>query len=463
MTAAADPPADPPGPPAARDGAVGEWDGRWLTWVRRRPAPSPGLVHVSSGAAGGAVAGLLRGLTREQAADGTPVGWAVVTGTDAFASAARLLRDLLRDRADPAALADPDALRAYRSVLAALALRLADGVGVGDVVVLHDPPTLGLAPHLAGLGARVLWHCHVGTTAAGARGPAAVWRALAPELSTVDAVVSALPEFAPPTVSRERRHVFPPAIDPWSPRNRELHPDEVEELLGASGLTSGLVDRDPAVAVEQRGPVPSRAQVVLQVSRWRRREDLPGLLLCVPLLPPGVHVVLAGGHPGDGPGDREGRAVLDAVRASLDGLSIVDRLRTHLVLTSARHPDRAGLLLNALQRRSDVVLQRSLEETFDLTVTEAMAKRRAVVAADVGGLRQQVIPGRTGLLVDPADRHAVVAGLRTLLEDTRLRRDLADRAAETVAGRHTVARLAADYRRFAPAECLATLGPLAAR
>jgi len=111
-------------------------------------------------------------------------------------------------------------------------------------------------------------------------------------------------------------------------------------------------------------------------------------------------------------------------------------------------PEQAALLVNALQRRADVVLQKSLEEGFGLSVTEAMAKGRAVVASDVGGLRQQLASPRAGLLVPPGDHAAVVTALRTLLDDPALRRALGAQAAEVVADRYTMGRLVADYQRI---------------
>jgi len=416
------------------------------TWVRQPPANGPRLVHVSAAAAD--VAELLHGLVPAQAAAGTPVGWAAVAGTADFARVTSYLHHLLDDRADPAALADPEVTGTYRSALAPQARWLANQVGVDDVVVLHDPATLGMAPQLAEAAARVLWHCHTGAAPATARGPAAVWRAFAFELSTLDAVVTSRAELAPPGLPAARRYVCDPVIDPRSPRNRELNPGEIEQYLAEVGLTSSRYTGGSAL-VEQHGPVPAGARVVLQVSHWNPQADMAGVLRCLPLLPADVHLVLAGDDPGEVPDDPVGPTALDEARAVLAGLSIVDRLRAHLVLTSQRDPERAALLVNALQRWADVVLQKSLAEGFEPTLAEAMWKGSAVVAADVGGPRQQVSAGHTGLLVDPTSRHAVVTALRILLDDPRLRHELGTRATADVARRYTMARLVADYRTFA--------------
>jgi len=420
------------------------------TWVRR-PGAGPRLIHVNATATGGGVAELLHGLVPAQAAAGTSVGWAVIGGDARFFAFTKQLHHLLHDRGEPAAPA-PDVVRHYRSLLAPQGRWLAGWLGQGDVVALHDPQTLGLAPVLARTGAKVLWHCHVGTTADAAPGPETVWRTLRAELSSVDCVVTTLPEFAPAVVPPDRRHLAAPAIDPASAKNRPLDRGELAELLDSVGLVGAGIrsDRGPA-AVEQDRPLPPGARLVLQVSRWDPLKDMTGVLRCVPLLPPDVHVVLAGNDPDEIPDDPEGRAVLAEVRELRDQLSTPDRERVHLVLTSARHGDRAALLVNALQRRADVVLQKSLAEGFGLTMTEAMFKGRAVVAADVGGLRQQISNGHNGFLVDPRNIEGVATALRATLDEPLLRRRLGRNAAESATRRYLMPRLVADYQGFADA------------
>lgn len=409
-------------------------------WVRQ-PGPGVRVVHVNATATGGGVAELLSSLVPAQDA-----GWAVISGDDEFFAFTKYLHHALHDRADLFRLREDAHLTRYRSVLAPQADWLVERLDPGDVVVLHDPQTLGLAPKLALAGMTVVWHCHIGTSAPAAAGPATVWRMFGAELSAVDAVLTTLPEFAPGSVPLNRRHVVPPAIDLDSPKNRAMATAEVDALLAGIGLTAP--GSGPLAVVEQVAPVPATARVVLQVSRWDPLKDMPGVLRCVPQLPADTHVVLAGNDPDEIPDDPEGAAVFTAVRRAVSGLRPEERARVHLVRTSSRDPERAALLVNALQRRADVVLQKSFAEGFGLTVTEAMAKGRAVVAADVGGLRQQVSPGHNGLLVDPRDRGAVVEALRTLLDDPELRQRLGDRAAASVARRYAMSRLVADYRQF---------------
>lgn len=404
------------------------------TW-EFRPGVAPRLVHVSASARWGGVAEVLTGLVPAQAAGGLSVGWAVIDGDAAFFAFSRFLHRLLHGRADAqTAVRLEAAVPRYRATLEPQAEWLAGQLERGDIVVLHDPPTLGLAPTLAAAGLKVVWHCHIGTTEDQASGPPAVWHALGAELSHVDMVVTALPEYAPQMVPPAHRRVIAPALDPVSPKNRVLSKSQIAELLS----DAGQVDEDL--------PLPEDTPVVLQVSRWDPLKDMPGVLRCVSHLPSEAHLVLAGNEPAEH--DVEGWAVLDEVRTLRTDLSPADRARVHIVLPDGSDHERTALVVNALQRRADVVLQKSLAEGFGLTVTEAMAKGRAVVASDVGGLRQQISPGHNGLLVNPRNQDMVVEALRTLLDDPLLRRRLGKHAAESVSRRYLMPRLVADYARF---------------
>jgi trehalose synthase len=401
-------------------------------------ANRPLVVHVNATPTGGGVSELVRGLLRHQDA-----GWAVIGGTPNFYEVTKYLHILLHGRGDPALLDDPGMMRTYRATLTPQATWFAQRLTPGDVVILHDPQTLGLAPALKAMGVRVVWHCHIGAVVAPERGPGAVWRAFEDELAALDAVVTTLPEFAPPNVPEV--FVVAPAVDPAAPKNQELTVGEIASVLAGIGLTAD--GTTPGVTVIQEEPLPQDAHVVLQVSRWDPLKDMLGVVRCVVGLPADVHLVLAGTDPADIPDDPEGAAVLSEVRGLLTKLSKADRARVHLVNISLRRPELNALVVNALQRRADVVLQKSLEEGFGLTVTEAMVKGRAVVASAVGGLRHQIVDGHTGLLVDPTDLHGVRAALARLLDDPELRRDLGERARRMVLEHFTMRRLVEDYSK----------------
>lgn len=397
------------------------------------------LVHVNATATGGGVAELIRGLLRHQDA-----GWAVIAGAPAFYQITKYMHLLLHGRGDPEQLDDPEVMQTYRDTLEPQADWFAQRISPGSVVILHDPQTLGLAPALKARGVRVVWQCHIGALVTPEDGPGAVWRAFAPELAALDAVVTTLPEFAPPGVRQV--FVLPPAIDPAAPKNQELSAEEIASVLDEIGLTAG--GASPGVNLTQTALLPHDARVVLQVSRWDPLKDMPGVVRCIVGLPEDVHLVLAGTDPADIPDDPDGAAVFAEVRNLLAGLPEADRARVHLVKISLKRPDLNDLLVNALQRRADVVLQKSLEEGFGLTVTEAMVKGRPVVASAVGGLRQQITDGWNGLLVDPMDFVAVRTQVAGLLDDAQRRRELGERARTVALERYTMVRLAEDYSKL---------------
>jgi trehalose synthase len=235
------------------------------------------LVHVNATATGGGVAELLHNLVPSQRSGGMNVGWAVIGGDARFFEVTKLLHHLLHGMAEPGLLR-PELLRTYREVLAEQTPWFTRRIGRDDVVVLHDPQTLGLAPALRAAGARVVWHCHIGADVPPGRGPGAVWGAFASDLDAVDAVITTLPEFAPPPIPADKRFVFAPAIDPESPKNECLTAAEVAEALDEAGLTA---DREPGGAtVTQQRLLPRDARVVLQ-SRWDPLKDMPGVVRCV--------------------------------------------------------------------------------------------------------------------------------------------------------------------------------------
>ena len=169
-------------------------------------------------------------------------------------------------------------------------------------------------------------------------------------------------------------------------------------------------------------PLPTDARVVLQVSRWDRLKDMAGVLDAfaehLEELPPDVHLVLAGPETSGVADDPEAAEVLAACRERWRSLPAPARERIHLVSVPMDDLDENARIVNALQRWSTVVVQKSLAEGFGLTVTEPMWKGKPVVASAVGGIRDQVEHGVTGLLLeDPRDGAGLAAALSSLLTD----------------------------------------------
>jgi trehalose synthase len=160
--------------------------------------------------------------------------------------------------------------------------------------------------------------------------------------------------------------------------------------------------------------------MVLQVSRWDPLKDPLGVLQgFIGHVPDrlGAHLVLAGPAAISVSDDPERGQVLQEVRQAA-ALPTTARARLHLACLPMDDLEENGAVVNALQRRADVIVQKSLAEGFELTVAEAMWKARPVLASRVGGIQDQITHDRSGLLLDdPSDLAAFGRATATLLEE----------------------------------------------
>jgi trehalose synthase len=178
-------------------------------------------------------------------------------------------------------------------------------------------------------------------------------------------------------------------------------------------------------------PPPVDAPIVLQVSRWDRLKDMAGVLAAFAGMAVDsdgdAHLMLAGPDVSAVTDDPEGARVLAECRVSWSSLPVAIRRRIHLVCVPMDDVDENATVVNALQRHAYAVVQKSLVEGFGLTVTEAMWKARPVIASRVGGIQDQIVHERDGLLIDPRDLDGLAAALLRLLHDRPLADQLGDR------------------------------------
>jgi trehalose synthase len=196
-----------------------------------------------------------------------------------------------------------------------------------------------------------------------------------------------------------------------------------------------LVQVEDEATIVQELPVPADATVVSQVSRWDRLKDPRGLLEAFEhhLDAPSAHLVLVGPETAGVRDDPEGAAVYEEVVEHWRGMGDACRARAHLVSLPMADLRRNATMVNALQRRAQVIAQKSLAEGFGLTVAEAMWKARPVVASRVGGIQDQMVDGSTGILVDdPRDLAAFAAALETILADSDRRTVMGEAGRERV-------------------------------
>ncbi len=399
----------------------------------RRLFSGRAVWHVNSTHRGGGVAEMLRALLPYVRGAGVDTRWVVLhDGPGFFAVTKRLHNNLHGDPGDGGELGGEER-EVYEGTMMDSARHLTRLLQPGDVAYLHDPQTAGLVPAVRERGVRVVWRCHIGVDRPNDLVRRA-WDFLRPYVEPADAYVFSRGQYAWEGLDPERVWVMPPAVDPFSPKNQAMEPSTVEAILARIGLREGAMAAAPVFRrgdgtpgrVERRAellqdtPLPEGAKLVAQVSRWDRLKDPLGVLECFAehLDDPAIHLALVGPATGAVSDDPEGAGVLEAVGAAWRRLPDAKRGRAHLVSLPMDDTDENGAMVNALQRRADVLVQKSVAEGFGMTVAEGMWKERPVVASRVGGIQDQIVDGESGLLIDdPGDLKGFAVAIRALLED----------------------------------------------
>jgi trehalose synthase len=392
------------------------------------------VVNVNSTAEGGGVAEMLMTLLAYARSVDIDARWLVIKGDpEFFVLTKRVHNRIYGVSGDGGELGRKERL-VYERVLAGQVDDLLATARPADVVVLHDPQTLGMAPMLHRAHVPVVWRSHIGADMANDYTENG-WQFLAPYLSAVDRVVVSRATFAPPGYPPERVIVIPPSLDPLAVKNVPLEPDVVERLLVYTGLIQGH-DDGPAVFHRRDGsparvdrqadvlqlgpPAPAEVPLVVQISRWDMLKDMAGVMTAFADHVEGstdAHLLLVGPNVRGVSDDPEGAAVYDACAEQWRRLPHAQRRRVHLVCLPTADVEENAAIVNALQRRATVVTQKSLAEGFGLTVVEAMWKGKPVVASAVGGIVDQITGDDCGVLVDdPADLAAFGIAVRQVLE-----------------------------------------------
>jgi trehalose synthase len=396
--------------------------------------------NVNSTANGGGVAEMLKALTGYVTDFNIDVRWLVISGDpDFYAITKRLHHRIHGQPGDSGPLGAPQAAH-YQDVLAANADELLAEISPGDLVLLHDPQTAGLAAGLARAGACVVWRCHIGADEQNELSLSA-WEFLRPHLKAAQRHVFSRREYVPSWMPADAFSIIPPSIDPFSAKNQRLDAETVRAILVTMGVldspaagvpgrfvrgdgTPGEVVRAAAVIGEGRpGP---RDPLLVQVSRWDWLKDMLGVMRgfaehVAPFCD--AYLALAGPAADGVSDDPEGAAVYAECRDEWHQLPPDVRRRVLLLSLPVDDVDENAAMVNALQRHATVIVQKSLAEGFGLTVAEAMWKGRPVVGSAVGGIQDQLIEGTGVLLPDPTDLTAFGAAARRLIEQP----DLADR------------------------------------
>jgi trehalose synthase len=343
------------------------------------------VVNVNSTYYGGGVAELLSSLTLLMNSVGIKTGWRLIQGAPDFFSITKKMHNALQG--GEINLSDRK-MRIYEEVIHENAIR--NHLDSHNIVIIHDPQPLPMINHYKKNGPWI-WRCHIDLTNPNKD----LWNYLVPTIEKYDAVILSLRDYAKKL--KTPQVFFMPAIDPFKIKNREMSEYEIQERLN-------------------HYKIPTDLPLVVQISRFDRWKDPQGVMEAFKLARKEVKctLVLLGNVATDDP---EGPEVYESLLKSRD-----DRI---IILS---HQDTA--LVNALQRRAAVVLQKSIREGFGLTVAEAMWKGTPVIGGNVGGIRYQIDDGVNGFLVSNIKEAAERIVL--LVKNEKLRHRMGQKAKETV-------------------------------
>lgn len=325
------------------------------------------ILHVNATAFGGGVAEILGTIVPLMNDIGLHAEWQVIRGADEFFAVTKAMHNSLQGMLLTWTPQMREVWLRYNEMNAQLL------EGEYDFVVIHDPQPaamFSLRERFAGRrpGGKWVWRCHIDLTEAQVE----VWDLLRPHIEAYDATVFTMPEYVQPGLSN-RTFIVPPAIDPLSPKNVDISRETTEEIL-------------------RRYAVDPERPLICQVSRFDPWKDPLGVIdvyrhLCQDM--PGLQLVLIASMAHDDP---EGWAWYErTVRRAGEDFDI------HIL---SNLNGIGNIEVNAFQRASSVVIQKSVREGFGLVVAEALWKSRPVVAGNVGGIPLQVLYGRTGYLVN---------------------------------------------------------------
>ena len=315
------------------------------------------VQHINSTRVGGGVAEILHKLVPLLEDLGIATSWDVMEGDQKFFEVTKMFHNALHCEKIQIKQKLIDIYRETNRRNSGL-LR-----GDADVVVIHDPQPLGiLEDRLPGNGQNWVWRCHIDLSRANER----LWDFLTEYINTCSASIFSMPEF-----SRHLpipQYLISPSIDPLSDKNKPLPAARIRQILES-------FDVDPD------------RPILTQVSRFDRLKDPFGVIDVYKMVKrrTDLQLVLAGGAADDDP---EGQQVLTELR---------DQAGSDQDIHILNLPPFSDTEINALQRGSDVIIQKSVREGFGLTVTEALWKGKPVIASPVGGIKRQILHQVTGL------------------------------------------------------------------
>jgi len=363
------------------------------------------VCHINSTPFGGGVAELLYSCIPLLRGMGIKAEWRIISAREQFFSVTKLFHNALQGAEYTPTKHELDT---YIDTNANNGQRF---IPRYDVVIVHDPQPAAMRSFCPNGSTKWIWRCHIDTSVANQ----GIWGFLKPYVSEYDQAIFSLGKFVPPDLELSLLQLIPPAIDPLSPKNQELPLERCIEFAKSRGL-----DTERPIAT--------------QVSRFDIWKDPLGVIAAYRMAKEdisGLQLVLIGSLARDDP---EGFGMLEAVKAQAEGdkdLYIFHNL-----------PD---VEVNAFQRVSNIVIQKSLREGFGLTVSEAMWKSVPVIGGNTGGIALQLGGELSELLVNGVEECS--RKMVMLLENRDHARMLGSKGREMVRKSFLMPRLIRDELR----------------
>lgn len=357
------------------------------------------IQQINSTAVGGGVAEILNRMIPLMRELGVNTKWDVIKGGEQFFAVTKKFHNALHGNKEEITDKDFDIfLETGRRNAAEMEI-------YGDVVFVHDPQPITLVDKKS--GNKWVWRCHVDVSNPDEK----VWNFLENYISKYDSAVFSSPIFSHKLSIRQ--FLISPSIDPLSDKNIELPQETIDKTL-------------------KKYNVPSDKPIVTQISRFDRLKDPVGVIEAYKIVKKHVDcsLVLAGGTAVDDP---EGQLVLEEVREKAGNDPDI-----HILLMPQN-----DIEVNALQRASTVIVQKSLKEGFGLTVSEALWKSKPVVASNVGGIPHQIKHKFSGLLCNSVEGAAF--SIKQLLNAPSYAKKLGDNGKEHVKNNFLITRHIKDY------------------
>lgn len=365
-------------------------------------ASSMKIQNVNSTAVGGGVAEILTRLVPMMNELGVQSRWDVIKGGEKFFSITKKMHNALHGVQETFT---DDEWAHFMEVDRANARTMDFD---SDVVFIHDPQPIGLVEERAHLDNRWVWRCHIDFS----EPRDSVWFFLKDFIERFDGAIFSAPAFSRPLNTRQ--FLVSPSIDPLSDKNKDLEEQYVQSVF-------------------ERFNIDLKRPIITQISRFDYLKDPVGVIKAYKLAKRYVdcQLVLAGGGATDDP---EGEKVLSEVRKAAEG----DKDIFVLLL-----PPSSDLEINALQKGSTVVLQKSLREGFGLTVAEALWKGKPVIASAVGGIPLQIKHKYSGILTHSIEGTAY--WIKQLINEPTFARELGRNGREHIRQSFLITRHLRDY------------------